>query len=281
MKNVPSHHHAEVLIAMRMASILAQAGLVSPATDIAIGELDVIDWAAQFVTEHGVALDVSAGQPMLKEYVLKKAMFQGWMLREVRDTRHEPPADFYFKQQVAAVQEIQKIPAHVPRSCAHQALVDQVVRELQRRALHSLRMGGVHKKGEMSFETDGRFEKLKVHGIPVATCGVGERDTGQWIAALESNLGIQVKPEKAHQVLVEIDGRDVSCGSANVRVQIFNDRLVDEDDQPRSMLYNFTSEGVITECQDTEGNLLASTSAMYDEVVDDLVNDEEPAPGER
>lgn len=254
---------------MRMASILAQAGLVSPATD-ALGEFEVIDWAAQFVAEHGVALDMPGDQAVLKEYVLQKAMFQGWMLREVRDTRHEPPADFYFKQQVAAVQEIQKIPAHVPRSCAHQALVDQVVRELQQRALHSLRMGGIHKKGEMSFETDGRFEKLKVHGIPVATCGVGERDTGQWIAALESNLGIQVKPATAHQVLVEIDGRDVSCGNSNVRVQVFNDRLVDEDDRPRSLLFNFTGEGVITDCQDTEGNLLASTCAMYDDVVGGL-----------
>lgn len=199
MKNVPSHHHPEIQVAIRMARILAEADLVHPVADH-VGEMDVMDWAAKFVAQHGtylapIELDRAQYSAAIKASTYQSAMHQGWVVREERETRGQSPADIEFKQAVAMALHIQEIPGHVPRSASHRALFNAVAKDLQERALHSLRMGGPHKKGEMSFETDGRFEKLKFHGISIASCSAGERGKDQWIAALESNLGLQVDPD--------------------------------------------------------------------------------------
>jgi hypothetical protein len=266
---------------MKMASALSAAGLVHPASD-ETGDLDVVDWAARFVETHGVCppstQEATAHNEMVKASAYATARNRGWVLREERETRGASPADIAFKQQVAAVHEVQKLPPFVPWSFAHKALVNSVTTELQKRALHSLRMGGIHEKGVMSFQTDGPFEKLKMHGVVVASCSAGERDMSQWIAALESNLGIQVKPDASHQVLVVIDGKEITCDSSSVRVQIFNERL--DGDEGRSMLFNFTSEGVITDCLRADGSLVATDASMYDDVVDALVESEPQAQRE-
>lgn len=275
MKNVPAQHHTAIQVAIRIARILAEAEIVHPVSDY-VGETDVMEWAGKFVAERGevlaaTALDRIEHGEVIAGFAHMKAHNQGWVLREVRETQSDSPADHYFKRQLATAIEIQKTPPHVPRSCARQALVEVVVKELQQRALHSLRVGGIHENGVLSFETDGRFEKLKMHGVTIASCGAGERDKNQWVAALESNLGIQVKPDAHHQVLVEIDGQDVSCSGSNVRVQVFNGRMCDDEDGECSILFNFTAEGVITDCLRADGSLVATDSSMYEDVVEALV----------
>lgn len=272
MKSVPAHHQPEIQVAIRMARILAEAGLVHPVADH-VGEMDVMDWAAKFVTQQGTylapaQLDRAQYSEALKDSVYQTAMHRGWVVREERDTRGQSPGDIDFKQAVATALRIQNIPAHVPRSAAHRALFDATVKELQKRALHYLRVGGIHKDGEISFETDGRFEKLKLYGVSVASCSAGERDKREWMAALESNLGIRVKPGVDHQVMVTIDGEDIACTASEVRVQVFNDLLDNPDEgvSGSSMTFTFTSEGTVTD-HFNDDEMLATSSVMYDELV--------------
>jgi len=275
MKNVPAQHHTAIQVAVRIARILAEAEIVHPVSDY-VGEMDVMEWADNFVAERGevlatVALDRSEHSEVIAGFAHMKAHNNGWVLREIRETQSESPADHCFKRQLAMALAIQQTPPHVSRSCARQALVEVVVKELQQRALHSLRGGGLHEKGVMSFETDGRIEKLKMHGVLIASCPAGVRDRSEWIAALESNLGIRIEPRAEHQIHLEVDGRDILCSSKNVRVQVFSDRMVDDEDGKRSVLFNFTPEGVITDCLRADGSLVATDASMYDDVVEALV----------
>jgi len=213
MQNVPYHHYPEVMVAVRIARILAEADLVHGVADH-VGEMSAIDWAAEFVKTHGNVFEPSNfGRAQytedLKAFVYQKARFDGWVPREVRDTQSEEAADIRFKEKLSAAKEINKLPAGLPRSQSHYALIDSVVEELQRRALFALQNGRPLKAFQISFESDGRFEKILMNGIRIATCSAGERDPKQWIAALQSNLGIQVKPANPHQVLVEINGKEI------------------------------------------------------------------------
>lgn len=285
MSHIPAAFHPEAYLAMRVARILAEAGLVHPVSD-ETGECDALEWAQRFHAEQGTplapfSLDPARYDQALRAFVYQRAHFEAWIPRELRDTRGIAPADYLFMEQVAAVRNIQSIPATVPRSHAHQALVDAVIKELQRRALHSLRMGGVHEKGVMAFETDGRFEKLLMHGVRIASCDAGERNRDQWIAALESNLGIRVKRSAGHQVLIEIDGQDIACTEASVRVQVFNDRMSDDEDRRASLLFNFTAEGVIHDAVEQDGSLIGTDSTLYEDVLGSLVGPQDDVRVER
>lgn len=270
MNNVPFHHWPSAAVAVRMGRVLAAAGLSHPVSELA-ADNDIMDWSVEFSRQHGaliapIAMKESDYEIALKDFIYKKARFNGWLPPEARDQSSDGAADFVFNQNLQAARAVQAIPGYLPVSSANQVLLDEVSKELQHRALELLSRGEGLKAVLYSVHRDGRFHILSAAGIRIASAIPSKGDkpsTGDWITALRSNLGLIPNTQLTHQVVVEVGGRQSPATDKEVRISVLNERM--SEDEGVALLSVFTHEGVVTDLTQG-GEVIGSKAEMYDDI---------------
>ena len=269
MACAPANEEAVTLNAMRMVEALARAGYVHPESDDQ-GRRQVLEWARSF--------ENAGDGSRLVRHAAMKARLSDWVAVEDRDgiKAEFRPAEDLFRLELAAVQSIQALAPYVPVSLGQAAMIDKVTRELTRRAGTQL-LTSKAIEAPFALEQDGRFVKLKAHGLTLASLD-GEPSIDQWLEVLHANMEGRFRIDDRHEVRVTVDGEEFVT-SGEVRVSVRNDFMIrdDEDGSERqhSVQHVFTNEGVITNVFDGEGDEVATDAEMYGDLVGRYLGDDE------
>lgn len=264
------HGDALTLKAMQMAELLGRAGIVHPIDDEQ-GRRQILEWAR--------SMNERADAQQLIRQTSMHARSAYWVAREDRQVGEAPvdAAGNLFRLELAAVQDMCRVAPYVPVSAGQRALMDKVLHELTQRAWTQLQTSRTV-ESPLTVEADGRFIKLKSHGLPVATLQ-GEQSIDLWLSVLHGNMGGEIRGDDEHEVCVEVNGKEYIT-SGEVRVTVRNEFMVREDgdgvEQAHRVQHVFTQEGLVTNVFDGEGNEVGTTSEMYGEFVDRFLVDQNP-----
>lgn len=260
--------------AVAMMQAVAACDLVHPISE-ELGVEDAVEWGREYAAAGG---SVDPG-----EFALAKALRGGWTTIEARQTATTPAEHLEWSRKIAVAQQILAIPPFVPRSSAHQVFMDHVWTEAAERALYAVATGGRSEAHHLEVVQDGRFQKLTYDGISVASVQrAGPATTGDWIAALRSNL--DSVPGSAHSVSIKVAGKRILCTAEDVQVVVHNPDLHLGDESPEhsglSMGLRFSIDGMTRDLVSDRGELVATETERYADTAarlgDQPIEDESP-----